>query len=233
MTSGTAIGGSGRPYVRAETIEGDVWQVVLDRPERRNALGQAVADAFRQSVDDALSRGCKAISLIGEGNAFCSGADLGEGRRGSVEEVLTTVADSPVPWVACVKGPAVGAGSALVAVCAFSIVSDDAWFALPEVSALGRFPVGMANWIAPVTGMRSLLRVGLSGRRISPAEAHAMGWITEHVTAQRFAEECSDLVRWLAGLDAAVLAQAQDRWRAQLRGGRELLGASSSSSSSS
>lgn len=208
-----------RPYVWAAAVESNVWQVVLDRPGRRNALGEAVAVAFRKSVDDALASGCKAFALTGEGRAFCSGADLAEERRGSVEEVLATVADSPVPWVACVKGPAVGAGSALVAICAFSIMSDDAWFALPEVSALGRFPVGMTKWIAPVTGMRPLLRAGLSGRRIYATEACSMGWITEHVAAECFEEKRLDLIRWVAGLDAAVLAQAQDCWRAHLRGG--------------
>lgn len=226
MTANGIVGGeSARPYVWAALVESNVWQVVLDRPGRRNALGEAVAAAFRTSVDDALASGCKAFVLTGEGSAFCSGADLAEDRRGSAEEVLTTIAESPVPWVACVKGPAVGAGSALVAVCAFSIMSDDAWFALPEVGVLGRFPVGMTKWIAPVTGMRPLLRAGLSGRRISAKEAYSMGWISEHVAAECFEEKRLDLVCWVAGLDATVLAQAQDRWRAHLRGGRQLLGA--------
>lgn len=210
-------------FVTRVPLNDNLWQLVLNRPERRNALGTLLARQFCEAARQAIDAGAKAIILDAQGPAFCSGADLTEARSGAANQVLNTVAKSRVPWLACVRGPAIGAGSALVAVCAFSIMSDGAWFALPEVRALGRYPVGMTRWIAPVTGMRPLLRPGLSGDRISAAYGQSLGWITQRVPADHFDAERQATLRWVGGLNPAVLAQAQDCWRNHLTAWRSLL----------
>ncbi|MBN4928174.1 enoyl-CoA hydratase [Hoyosella rhizosphaerae] len=119
----------------------------LQRPERRNALNTAVCSGVTAAVRDAERDGARAIVITGQGSAFCAGADLGSAAYdrdfiGSLYTMLTTLRETPLPVIAAVNGPAVGAGVQLALVADLRVVADSGSFMIP-VAKLG---FAMDNW---------------------------------------------------------------------------------------
>jgi enoyl-CoA hydratase len=118
------------------TLQGHVGVVELDRPERRNALDVEHCHALREAVDKAVAAGARTVMIAGAGKCFCSGADLGEvygeGFREALYGALDSIVEAPVPVVAAVNGPAIGAGTQLALAADLRIAADDAAFAIPS-----------------------------------------------------------------------------------------------------
>ncbi len=120
--------------------DGDVVVLELQREERRNALNLELCDALRAAVDEAVGEGAaaggaRAIVVTGAGSAFCSGADLG-GVYGddflkALYGMLHRLTQVPVPLVAAVNGPAIGAGTQLARACDLRVADATARFAVP------------------------------------------------------------------------------------------------------
>jgi len=122
-------------------LAGPAALVVLDWPQRRNALGpdeaNEVAAALRAAAGQPDVRG---IVLTGNG-AFCAGGDLGgmvaradmppEERRalvyGAYQGLIRTLVELPVPTVAAVDGPAVGMGFDIALACDSRFIGPDGW----------------------------------------------------------------------------------------------------------
>lgn len=106
--------------IRSE-IRDQVGVVTIDRHERRNALDLAHVEALRQAVDDLLGDGVRAMVITGSGSSFCSGADLdgvyGPGYRDALYAALDAISSAPVPVIAAVNGPAIGAGTQVAIAC--------------------------------------------------------------------------------------------------------------------
>ena len=114
---------------------GAVTELRIARPERRNALDTAHCRDLHAAVDAALADGARAIVLSGEGTAFCSGADLhtvgDAGFLDALYAMLQRVVEVPVPVVAAVNGPAIGAGTQLAIAADLRVVAEGAVFGLP------------------------------------------------------------------------------------------------------
>ena len=120
--------------------------LILNRPERRNALSRAMNDALRTAllkadVDPAVS----VIAITGAGSTFCAGADLkdarsmddaGQAYRGPLHQpertVFEVMLDARKPIVGIVNGPATAGGCELALACDVRVAADTAWFSLPE-----------------------------------------------------------------------------------------------------
>jgi enoyl-CoA hydratase/carnithine racemase len=188
-----------------------VWTATLSELGKRNALNLDLADALTSTVTELSAAGAKVLVLRSSGPVFCSGADL-KGGSGGVDQALDAMMSCPVPVVASVAGPAIGAGVALVALATYAILADSVWTSFPEVERLGRFPVGVAAVLAPLSGMRVLTDVGLSGRRLSAAETVAAGWATRVTDIDSHDEQVHRFVADLAAQPADVLGQVQSAW---------------------
>jgi len=123
---------------------GGAVELVLNRPERLNALDGDLLDALVAAVEDvAADRSVRAVLVRGAGRAFCAGGDLRAAAESSDElgmedrtarlrrwaraaELLRAM---PKPTVAAVRGPAVGAGLGLALACDLRIASESAFFA--------------------------------------------------------------------------------------------------------
>lgn len=117
------------------TSDGGVVILELQREERRNALNLELCEAIHHSVDNAVAEGARAIVITGKGTAFCSGADLG-GVYGpefleALYGMLHHLAEVPIPLIAAVNGPAIGAGTQLAIACDLRVVDETATFAVP------------------------------------------------------------------------------------------------------
>lgn len=114
--------------------DGAVAIVTLNDPDRRNALDAAKAQAVEEAIIDleatrATDSPVRAILLRGEGPAFCAGADLSGGVYArdffdSLTRMLTAIARCPIPIIADVQGPAVGAGCQLMLSCDMRVFGE-------------------------------------------------------------------------------------------------------------
>jgi methylglutaconyl-CoA hydratase len=171
-----------------------VARLTLNRPDRRNALDEALIDALRDGVARHAEHAATRVILIAAaGTAFCAGADL----RGMIERglgdsdrnvhdaerlaaLLLAIRDCPKPVVALVQGPAFGGGVGLAACCDVTIAADAARFRLPEVQ-LGIVPAVISPYVVEAIGARHARRLFLTGETIDAARARELGLVHEVV----------------------------------------------------
>ena len=126
---------------------GDVLTIELQRSERRNALNTELADALREAVEKAAADDVRAVVITGAGTVFCAGADLsGDVFAANFPDkaiALNKAIDAvPVPVIAAINGPAIGAGVQLAMVCDLRVVAPEAYFQFP----IARYGLALDNW---------------------------------------------------------------------------------------
>ena len=158
---------------------GPVTVLELRREERRNALDLALcrelAQASRQAVDD----GARVIVVTGAGTAFCSGADLG-GVYGqefldALYGMLHGLTRLPVPLVAAVNGPAIGAGTQLALACDLRVADATARFGVPTARNGMAVDAWTMRTLAAVAGGGMARRLMLAAETVDREEALACG----------------------------------------------------------
>lgn len=157
------------------SMSGTVGLVEINRPDRMNSLTVEVVRGLGPAARGLVEQGARAIVLAGRGATFCAGADLGlvhDALSGDAEAVLTPLVDGlhssirtlrglPVPLVAAVEGPAVGAGLGLALCTDLRVMGAEARL-VPGYSAIGSSPDGgvsyfLTRMLGPATAMRVLL----------------------------------------------------------------------------
>jgi enoyl-CoA hydratase/carnithine racemase len=166
--------------------QGRVLKVVLNRPEKRNALSAAMCRELVRTLDAAdQDAGVRVVLLEARGKSFCAGMDLAEIAPESTEEItmaqeaLFTVGSRLAkPLVGAVQGAALGGGTGLVANCHIAIASEDATFGLTEIR-LGLWPFLVHRAVALAVGERRALEMALTGRTMGATEAHSICLVHE------------------------------------------------------
>ena len=187
--------------------------IILNRPQRCNALSRWTMVQLAQALDDLhQERQVRAVILTGSGTAFCSGVDLREIHESSKEddalmqwhrdavqfkELVEKMMLFPKPIIAAVNGPAVAAGAGLLLASDIVVASPEASFGFPEPRR------GLVSGIAaPLLSFRigagPAANLLLSARLLEAGEAHRLGlyheltsndmvWARSHALA----EECA------------------------------------------
>ncbi len=167
-------------------IHGRVLRLVLNRPEKRNALSSELC----RDLVDALNRTNRdpqigAIVLAGNGPSFSAGMDLQElghidpESLSNVHEQLFTInARLAKPIVAAVDGPALGGGFGLVANAHVVVASPRARFGLTEIR-LGLWPFLVYRAVESALGERRAVELALTGRIFEAHEGRAMALVQE------------------------------------------------------
>ncbi len=159
---------------------GPILEILIDRPERRNALTDTMYRDIAHALEAAnTDSGCAAVILHGAGGHFTAGNDLSEFQMpqdsrdvGSIA-FLHTLAAVDVPVIAAVQGQAVGVGVTLLAHCDFVYADRSAVFRLPFVS-LGLCPEGASSYLLPrLAGSRRAARWLLQAQPFDADEALA------------------------------------------------------------
>src|SRR3989440_7389796 len=192
-------------------VEGAVALITLNRPEKRNALNDALVAALKGALRDADAREeVRAVVLTGAGADFCSGADLSALQKiseASVEENLedarkllelyALIRSVRVPIVAAVRGRALAGGCGLATACDIVLAASSARFGYPEVK-IGFVPaLVMAILLRNVSEKRAFELI-TRGEEISADEAERAG-LVNHVFADEDFEESVE--RYVAAVE--------------------------------
>ncbi len=201
-----------------ETTTDGVRFIRLNRPERKNALTTELGWSLVRAVAGAdADDDVRVIALTGNGDAFCSGLDLGPGERVEVETGMSAqqewldekgwvgrflVAlrlDTDKPIVAGVNGVAVGAGVSLAMAADIRIASDTARLH-PGYLRAGTSPDGGLSWSLPsLIGHEGAMRFLLESRFVDAHEALRRGLVGEVVAADelddRLTQYCSQIAQ--------------------------------------
>ena len=163
------------------SVTDQVGLIELDRQERRNALDVAQCERIAAAVPELVADGARAIVVTGAGTSFCSGADFGEvytdGFRDALYRALHAVADAPVPVVAAVNGPAIGAGTQLAIACDLRVAAPTAVFGVPTA----RIGLAVDPWtirrLAQLAGGGTARALLLACDQVPAELAHARGLV--------------------------------------------------------
>ena len=205
---------------------GAATTVVLDRPERRNALSlelmQELTAVLRELGGDGEVR---AIVLAGAGPAFSAGHDLSEmvGREAAFYdrlfqvcvELMETIQRVPQPVIARVHGMATAAGCQLVAACDLAVAAESARFATPGVR-IGLFCSTPMVPLSRAIGRKRALEMLLTGEPIDAATARDYGLVNRVVPDAELDDAVAALVERIAASSPLTLRIGKEAFYRQV-----------------
>jgi enoyl-CoA hydratase/carnithine racemase len=205
-----------------------VWRITISRSEARNAVSQEMLGELAAALADAAADPAGRVVLLGgEGDHFCAGADLGEigdaaGADGfaygrALEEVLSAVAEHPLPVVAEVRGAALGAGCQLVTACDLGVAAADARVGIPSARLGIVIAFESIERLVLAVGHRRAADLLLTGREVSGEEAATWGLVTESVAPGRVAERAEEVAEAVASAAPLSVRSSKRGIRAVLR----------------
>ncbi|MGL6236839.1 MAG: enoyl-CoA hydratase/isomerase family protein [Segniliparus sp.] len=211
------------PVLIART--GPTVRITLNRPDRYNAIDEALAAQFRSAVEAvAADPEVRVVVLQGAGRAFCAGGDVldmasaeapGEYLRQlatTIHAALEQLATLPVVVVAAVRGAAAGGGLGLMLACDLIVAGEGATFSA-AYGKVGLTPdCGLSTRLPEAIGMQRALAMAVGGKTLTANQALDWGLVTDVVPDESLEARAEELV-------AAILAEAP---RA-LGGARQLL----------
>jgi enoyl-CoA hydratase/carnithine racemase len=162
----------------------------LRRPAKRNALSRAMCEAILAHLDAAaVNPQVRVLLFQGSDGVFCAGADLTALKRpdgsesASFRELViqsaTMLADFPVPTVARVEGPCIGAGCSLALACDIRFAAPNATFKIPVVQHGVVYDEEWIARLAALVGPSRAARILYTGMRIDAAQAERIGLVDE------------------------------------------------------
>lgn len=197
--------------------DGNVAVLTLTREDRRNALNLELCRAIHEAAQAAVDEGARVIVVTGRGSAFSSGADLG-GVYGpefleALYGMLHGLTRLPVPVIAAVNGPAIGAGTQLAIACDLRVADEMAGFAVPTA----RNGMAVDGWtirtLAQLAGTGRARRIMLAADSIDRDEALAAGLVDRAGTlddAMAWAHEIAELAPLALAHNKLVLNGGDD-----------------------
>jgi Enoyl-CoA hydratase/carnithine racemase len=200
------------------TREGAVQTITLNRPEVFNAFNRAVHAGLREAFKEARDPEVRAVVVTGAGKGFCAGQDLKEfSEAGDVSDALRATYHPNVlairaldkPVIAAVNGACAGAGLSFACACDIRIASDAATF-VPGFIGIGLVPdAGGTYFIHRLLGAPRAFEWMTSNRRLTAAEAHAWGLVSEVVEADGLAARAAELAAFYAGLPTRAIGMTK------------------------
>ncbi|MCU0283792.1 MAG: enoyl-CoA hydratase/isomerase family protein [Candidatus Nanopelagicales bacterium] len=200
----------------AVRLDGGVVTIELADPDRRNMMGLEMTAAWeRLMAAIAADQEVRAVLLTGRGTAFTSGGDtawIGADSHRSVAELRhrmlsyyrtwLAIRALPMPTVAVINGPAIGAGAALALACDLRLAGSAARMSLPFVR-MGLHPGMLSTFLlTEVSGVAAARDLLLTGRMVDAEEMRGLGIVSRVVpdAEQAVTLASDDLAEGLAAL---------------------------------
>jgi methylglutaconyl-CoA hydratase len=208
-------------------VEGAIATLTLNRPEKRNALNDAIIEELKTSLRKANDdSSIKAIIVTGAGKDFCSGADLSALQKiaessvaenaqdaESLLELFTLIRSISVPVIAAVRGRALAGGCGLASACDLVVASADARFGYPEVK-IGFVPAMVTAILRRNVSEKRAFELLTRGSEIDARTAQEFGLINQVFAEENFdgevrayAAQFEKLSRSAVGLTKSLLYQ--------------------------
>jgi methylglutaconyl-CoA hydratase len=188
-------------------IENNIATITLNRPEKRNALNDALINSLKNSLREAdKDENLRAIVIRGAGKDFCSGADLSALQKIAESDVLENLADAEnlmelfamirkikVPVISAVQGRALAGGCGLATACDIVLACESARFGYPEVK-IGFVPAMVMAILRRNLSEKKSFELITQGFEFSAAEAENFGLINRVFADETFDEEVKNYV---------------------------------------
>ena len=192
------------------TRDGSVMTITLNRPDVLNAFNKAMHAALGGGLKEARDPEVRAVVLTGAGRGFCVGQDLTEFRdapgdigsrlRETYHPNVLAVRALEKPVIAAVNGAAAGAGMSFACACDLRLAADSASF-VPAFINIGLIPdSGATFFVTRILGYSRAFEWLASGRKLTAAEAHAWGLVSEVVEADRLLPRAAEVAAEFASL---------------------------------
>lgn len=181
------------------TFDGSAAFITLNRPEKRNALNDAVVKGVKSALSESSAKeAVRVVVITGAGQDFCSGADLEALKKISDASVSENVDDArslmelfelvrqvPVPVVAAVKGRALAGGCGLASACDLIVAANSARFGYPEVK-IGFVPAMVLSILKRNVSEKRAFELLTRGAEISAEEAKEIGLVNQIFEPESF-----------------------------------------------
>lgn len=200
-------------HIRIED-HGDIAHIVLDRPDRLNALTLSMLAEFDRACHRVADSRARAVVVRGEGRAFCSGIDLDTFREGPLlaadpdrrydaasmgREAMAAISSLPQVTVAALRGHVVGGGVVLAASCDFAVAGWSTTFSIPEIDIGLPLAWGGIERLVTALGPMRTKELVMTGRRFTAEDAATWGLVTRIVPDGEALDAAEDLARTIAG----------------------------------
>lgn len=124
-----------RPGQLTVDWHGSVALVTINRPERRNAVDLPILKLIREAQIHVVDKNGRAMVITGVAPAFCAGADLSGVHEDefaiALHDVLHAMSTMPIVTIACIDGPALGAGAQIAAACDLRVATEISTIGIP------------------------------------------------------------------------------------------------------
>ncbi|MDO8433150.1 MAG: enoyl-CoA hydratase-related protein [Candidatus Binatus sp.] len=201
------------------SIEGGLAEIVLDRPDKMNALNDAMIAELNSCLERAEAAGVRAMLLRGEGPAFSAGRDLADADEGNEDAeaiieaqfnpLVKRVAGFPAPTFASVHGACLGAGLGLALACDVVYIADDAKIGSPFARIGAVLDSGGHSFFVSRLGAHRALELIYIGRLISGTEAASLGLVNQSMPREAVLEHTRKIAAQVAQGPTAAFMQSK------------------------
>lgn len=189
---------------------GPIGELVLNRPQKRNALTRTMWQTLPRLLDGAKKEADLRVLIVrGEGGAFTAGADIGEFQEvyatpesadafsAEVATALDSLASFPLPTLAQIEGACIGAGCGIALACDLRYASEEAKFGITPAKLGLLYPLNDTRRLVDAVGQALARDMLFSARHLDAREAAATGLINACMSASTLearVREMADLI---------------------------------------
>lgn len=168
--------------ILVEKVNEFVSKIILNRPEKHNALSIELITALSDVLSELEKTSCRVVVISGNGKDFCSGLDLQqavdekliEKMGGQLARLFTTLHNTTLVTIAAVRGNAIAGGGGLAISCDIVLFEREAKIGFPEVRR-GIVAAQVATILARQVSMRHVRELLLAGKLVDAGRAVEMG----------------------------------------------------------
>lgn len=201
------------------SVDNGVANITLNRPEKRNALNDALIAEIKRGLQQAADdQGARVVVISGAGKDFCSGADLSALQKiaqasvsdnaddaRSLLELFVQIRQMRVPVVAAVRGRALAGGCGLATACDLVVASDTARFGYPEVK-IGFVPAMVLAILRRNVSEKRAFELITRGEDIDAARAEEIGLVNQVFSDESFDEDVKRYARRFTEVSSTAVA---------------------------
>lgn len=200
-------------------VENCVARITLNRPEKRNALNDAlIAEIKRGLAQAAADENVRAVVISGAGKDFCSGADLSALQKiaqasvsdnaddaRSLLDLFIQIRQIRVPVVAAVRGRALAGGCGLATACDLVLASETARFGYPEVK-IGFVPAMVLAILRRNVSEKRAFELITRGEEIGARYAKEIGLVNQVLSDETFDADVNDYLKRFTEVSSTAVA---------------------------